>query len=97
MSFVELFCRMVHFSRRWYDIKNRMQKYHILPNLTVQSHKLKKKLQRDDRINLEIIAYLLIKLPELFTSEFEYLGIKVWEIKRLYFDFMSFWMALFQR
>ena len=97
MSFVELFCGTVHFSRRWYDIKNRMQKYHILPNLTVQSHKLKKKLQRGERINLEIIAYLLIKLPELFTSEFEYLGIKVRKIKRLYFDFMSFWMALFQR
>ena len=97
MSFVELFCGKVHFSRRWYDIKNRMQKYHILPNLTVQSHKLKKKLQRDERINLEIIAYLLIKLPELFTFEFEYLGTKVRKIKWLYFDFMSFWMALFQR
>ena len=50
------------------------------------------------RINREIIAYLLINLPELFTSEFEYyLGIKVRKIKPLYFDFMSFWMALFQR
>ena len=74
-----------------------MQKYHILPNLTVQSHKLTKKRQKYERINIEIIAYLLIKLPELFTSEFEYLGIKVRKIKRLYFDFMSFWMALFQR
>ena len=67
MSFEELFCGTVHFSGRWYDIKNRMQKYHVLPNLTVQSHKLKK-LQRDERINLEIIAYLLIKLPELFRA-----------------------------
>ena len=97
MSFVELFCRTVDFSRRWYHIKNRMQKYHVLLDLTVQSHKLKKKLERDERINLEIIAYLLIKLPELFTSESEYLGIKVRKIKRFYFDFMSFWMALFQR
>ena len=29
------------------------------------------------KINLEIVAYLLIKVLELFTSEFEYLGIKV--------------------
>ena len=28
------------------------------------------------KINLEIVAYLLIKVLELFTSEFEYLGIK---------------------
>ena len=101
MSFVELFCGTVHFSRRWYDIKNRMQKYHILPNLTVQSHKLKKNYREmiasTWKINLEIIAYLLINLLELFTSKFEYLGIKVRKIKRLYFDFMSFWIALLQK
>ena len=51
MSFVEFLWGTVHFSRRRYDIKNLMQKYHILPNLTVQSHKLKK-LQRDDHFNM---------------------------------------------
>ena len=29
------------------------------------------------KINLEIVAYLLIKVLDLFTSEFEYLVIKV--------------------
>ena len=64
---------------------NLMRKYHTLPDLNVQikkfeSHKLKK-LQREDRftwkINLEVVTYLLIKFLDLFTSELEYLGIKV--------------------
>ena len=42
------------------------------------------------KINLEIVTYLLIKTLELFTSEFEYLGIKVSKSERLYFNFVSF-------
>ena len=48
--------------------------------LKVAPRKLKK-LQRDDRfnikINLEIVSYLSIKVLDLFTSEIEYLVIKV--------------------
>ena len=29
------------------------------------------------KINFAIVAYLLIKVLELFTSQFEYIGIKV--------------------
>ena len=48
------------------------------------------------KINLEIVAYLLIKVLELFTSEFEYLGIKVSKksgfilISHLFLDGTSF-------
>ena len=47
-----VFMRNGVFSRRRFDINSLMQKYHILPNLTVQSQELKK-LQRDDRFNMK--------------------------------------------
>ena len=49
--------------------------------LKVQSRKLKKNynemIASTWKINLEIVAYLIIKILESFTSKFKYLGIKV--------------------
>ena len=49
------------------------------------------------KINLEIVAYLLIKLLKLFTSKIRISLNKSEEKKRFHFDFMSFWMALLPR
>ena len=58
-----------------------MQKYHILPNLKGEVTQIKKTTERwslqHEKINLKIVAYFLIKILELLTSEFQYLGIKV--------------------
>ena len=48
--------------------------------LKIQSRKIKncrEMIASTSKINLEIVAYLLIKVLELFTSKFKYLGIKV--------------------
>ena len=48
--------------------------------LKVESRKLKKKLQRDDRFNMKNKPWncrISLKVLDLFTSEFEYLVIKV--------------------
>ena len=46
LSFVQLFCRTVHFSRRRFDISNFMQKYHTLPNLKDTVTQIKKTTER---------------------------------------------------
>ena len=46
------------------------------------------------KINMEIDAYLLIKVLELFTSEFEYLGTKVSKKVALFGFRVFFWMPL---
>ena len=57
-----------------------MQKYHTLPDLIGTPTKIKKATEMITsawKINLEIVAYLLIKVLALFFFESEYLGIKV--------------------
>ena len=61
--------------------------------LKVESRKLKKKLQRDDRFNMKNKPWncrISLKVLDLFTSEFEYLVIKVSRKKWFYFDSVSF-------
>ena len=76
----------------------------IIDNKTikVQSWKFKKKSCREMiasawKINVELVAYLLIKLLELFTSEFEFLG-KKWAKKAALVWFCVFFrVSLFPR
>ena len=49
------------------------------------------------KINFEIVAYLVIKVLELFTSKSEYLGIKVSKNLALFSFCVIFWMAILPR
>ena len=60
---------------------NLMQKYYTSPDVKGTVTQIKKATARwslqHEKINFESVACLLIKVLELYTSEFEYLGINV--------------------